>query len=177
MENNGSVIFTTDECNYIKTFWNTVPTIESGGRHPFFLNGNKININSESSGHINYFDETHELFNFVLNRFKKINVKKFSSAIKITRYNQGDFFLPHKDFQHYENGELSRTIVVQLSDSNDYCGGDLIVENIPQTRNIGEYITIKASQLHEVTQITSGIRYGLVIFLLNDDMNFPKTII
>lgn len=170
-------IFTKEECDYIKSFWNTVPIIESGGRHPIFFNGNKINVNSESKGHINFFDETHELFNFVLNRFKKINVKKFSSAIKITKYSQGDYFLPHKDFQHYENGELSRSIVVQLSDSNEYCGGDLIVENINQTRNIGECITIKASQLHEVTQITSGARYGLVIFLLNEDMDFPKTII
>lgn len=172
-----SIIFTKQECDYIRSFWNTVPIIESRGRHSILLNENKINVNSESKGHINLFDETHELFNFVLNRFKKINVKKFSSAIKITKYTKGDYFLPHKDFQYYENGELSRTIVVQLSDDNEYCGGNLIVETIVQNRNIGECITIKASQLHEVTQITRGDRYGLVIFLLNEDMDFPKTII
>lgn len=170
-------IFTKEECDYIKSFWNNSNVIESGGRQLIQLENNILSINSECSGHLNYFNEKHELFNFVLNRFKQINVKKITSAIKITKYVKGDYFLPHKDFQYYENGELSRTIVIQLSENNEYCGGDLIVENVVQNRNIGECITIKASQLHEVTEITSGVRYGLVVFLLNEDMDFPKIII
>lgn len=172
-----SIIFTPDECNYIKSFWNDDNSIESGGNQLARLGDNIITIKSDCSGHLNYFDKHHELFNFVSTRIKKINVNKISLTIKITKYVEGDYFLPHTDFEHYETGELSRTLVIQLSESSDYIGGDLIIENVKQTRSIGACITIKASQLHEVTKITAGTRYGLVIFLLNEDMGFSKTII
>lgn len=172
-----SVIFTPDECNYIKSFWNDTNNIESGGNQLVRLGDDIITIKSECSSHLNYFDKHHDLFNFVSTRIKKINVNKISLTIKITKYVEGDYFLPHRDFEHYEAGELSRTLVIQLSESSDYIGGDLIIENVKQSRNIGECITIKASQLHEVTKITSGVRYGLVIFLLNGDMMFSQTMI
>ena len=59
---------------------------------------------------------------------------------------------------------------LQLSDPDDYEGGDLVFKNITsekdyemvQTREQGSLIIFDSRQIHKVTPVTSGVRYALV---------------
>jgi PKHD-type hydroxylase len=108
-----------------------------------------------------YINEANEsFFQYDLTKIEKL---------QFTRYfgNQKGFYAPHIDsnFGHfYENRKL--TFVMQLSDPEDYEGGELRLhmsknyDAIPKERGL---ITFFPSHiLHECTPVTSGIRYTLV---------------
>lgn len=92
----------------------------------------------------------------------------FIEPYEVKRYNIGDFFEPHKDNYFVLDEKIDRKInlIVQLSDSNNYEGGDLIIGIGPNqfkiTRNKGSVIIFPAQYIHQVTKITKGQRYSLI---------------
>jgi len=68
-------------------------------------------------------------------------------------------------------GKITRklSVTIQLSNSDDYEGGDLLIYNGPQGMSGGKKrgtITIFPSfMLHEVTPVTKGTRYSLVTWI------------
>ena len=60
---------------------------------------------------------------------------------------------------------MYKTLVIQLSDENDYDGGTLYVNDVPQTRTQGDYSLFLSKEIHEVKLITKGTRYSLTYFL------------
>ena len=68
------------------------------------------------------------------------------------------------------------SITVQLSDENDYEGGDLIFYNHPDekqrvtsVRGKGSIIVFDSRVHHEVTPVTKGVRYSLVKWYHGDE--------
>jgi PKHD-type hydroxylase len=78
---------------------------------------------------------------------------------------------------HYDTGwgnpqgfDRKLSMVIQLSDSNDYEGGDFEIEraygNIPRTaRKKGSVIVFPSYLYHRVTPVTRGIRHSLVAWI------------
>jgi predicted 2-oxoglutarate/Fe(II)-dependent dioxygenase YbiX len=93
------------------------------------------------------------------------------------KYVKGGSLAKHQDFSKYGVDIIYKTILVQLSESNDYIGGDLIVENTPQSRVIGSITTISPTAEHEVTKLENGERYSLVLFLHESDFDITKSMI
>ena len=102
--------------------------------------------------------QCNEHFLFDINRLETIYVIK---------YNIGDFYKKHHDLLMEMNGSRKVTISIQLSESNDYVGGDLILHtgDIPilVDRIASRGIAFVANIVHEVTTITKGTRYALVV--------------
>ena len=94
-------------------------------------------------------------------------------AVQISKYSEGDYYGEHRDFgsNDYLNRKLSLT--VQLSDENDYEGGDLIFhsgsikEKAP--RGKGSVIVFDSRLYHEITPVTKGVRYSLVKWYHGDE--------
>lgn len=165
------MLFTNDDCDFFKSQWDENKVLdESYNKYAEYL-GNKVKIKTNKVK-ANYIRITDELvLNFILNKLKSEGIKSISTKeVCLMKYSSGQYFGPHRDYPDYGTDRLNRTIVVQLSDSKEYTGGDLIVENKPQSRAKGSCISIKSNQIHEVTEITSGVRMTLVLFLLNKDI-------
>ena len=92
------------------------------------------------------------------------------------QYNQGCFFKEHKD---RGNGLEDRilTLIVQLSDSSDYEGADLIVNKKHTSKDIGNLILFDSGLYHEVTELTKGKRNVLVSWITNNEISMKKTYI
>ena len=90
----------------------------------------------------------------------------FQQELQLTRYSEGDFFDWHLDFGPGGISTRKLSVTVQLSDPNDYEGGDLefmINQNIVKApRKKGTVIIFPSFILHRVTPITKGTRQSIV---------------
>lgn len=93
----------------------------------------------------------------------------FGEALQLTRYGVGDFFDWHMDFGAREIAHRKLSITVQLSDPDDYEGGDLefrISERVVKApRSKGTIIVFPAFVQHRVTEITKGTRESIVAWV------------
>lgn len=105
---------------------------------------------------------------------KKLNNIGFVNkpVFNINKYKKGYYFLPHVDVggKNDPNNERVKTIIINLSDINNYSGGDLYVDGTIVSNNQGSIILFDSSTIHEVTEITSGFRYSIVIWLKKENI-------
>tara|TARA_B100001250_G_scaffold191211_1_gene164313 strand:- start:270 stop:944 length:675 start_codon:yes stop_codon:yes gene_type:complete len=100
--------------------------------------------------------------------------------IQMTKYKKGDYYKKHIDFG-FDRDQLAHTrklsSTLQLSDSNEYEGGDFIlhidgfvqhesVVKVPRSK--GTLIVFDSRVPHEVTPVTSGNRYSVVKWVCGD---------
>lgn len=91
----------------------------------------------------------------------------YMEPLELKRYDVGDEFTSHTDNYMATEFGLDRklNIIVQLSDTQEYDGGDLCIGlppflNIP--RSIGTVTIFPSNYFHNVSKITSGSRYSLI---------------
>jgi PKHD-type hydroxylase len=81
--------------------------------------------------------------------------------VEVLRYQPGGHYVEHVD---WSNGNQTRklSLVVMLSDGDDYEGGDLVIRPGPWTvfapRQRGSVIVFPSWTLHGVTSVTTGVR-------------------
>lgn len=95
------------------------------------------------------------------------------SELQYLEYTTGDFFKRHNDVINADNDQRRvLTMSVNLSDPQDYEGGQLIVYNngsryaLEKTK--GSFIIIPAFMEHEAKVVTSGKRKVLICWLNNN---------
>ncbi|QHI36605.1 PKHD-type hydroxylase [Kordia antarctica] len=90
----------------------------------------------------------------------------FHQELQLTRYSEGDFFDWHMDFGPGEISARKLSMTIQLSDENDYEGGDLqfMINHkiVAAPRKKGTIIIFPSFIMHRVTPITKGIRQSIV---------------
>lgn len=111
-----------------------------------------------------YFHISNDMFQY--------SISKFSKA-QFTKYEKHNYYAEHQDrslLQRSSHDDYFRKITFscQLSDSDDYVGGDLILlqgsEEIVMPRNQGAVVCFDSMMWHKVNSITDGTRYSLVSF-------------
>jgi PKHD-type hydroxylase len=105
------------------------------------------------------YEYTNHLFNIDL-----WDISDRKEDVKVVEYRKGHYFDWHYDFLSNQTKTRKINFSIQLSDSEDYEGGDLefFQLDIPYNRRIGSIIIYPAFFPHRVTKITKGIRYSLV---------------
>lgn len=78
----------------------------------------------------------------------------------LTEYDIGAFHKRHID-NSFGYTKRDKVIGIQLSDSDNYLGGDLIINNEKVPRTKGSLIIYDGATSHEVTKVIDGIRYSL----------------
>ena len=132
-------------------------------------------INAMLYGYVN--SANYSNFNYELSNFDK-------EPFQFTRYRKGEYYHLHRDFcpavnSEYHTRKLSATL--QLSDSDDYEGGDLLIamhaydddftdrdKQHTMNRCKGSIIVFDSRVPHQVTPVTKGIRYSLVKWVHGD---------
>tara|TARA_B100000927_G_C16414206_1_gene448574 strand:+ start:133 stop:687 length:555 start_codon:yes stop_codon:yes gene_type:complete len=119
-------------------------------------------INALLNGFIRYAN--HSNFSYDLSDIDK-------EDLQFSKYDEGCFYTRHTDYSEGE-GQILKTrklsLSLQLSDENEYEGGELILYNhlknntIKACKSKGSLIIFDSRMAHEITPITSGVRYSLV---------------
>ena len=114
-------------------------------------------------------DTSHPIYEILDNLWKQfLDEHQFSidfiEPYEVKEYIQGDKFDNHYDWHGRIHEPLDRkmNLILQLSDSEDYKGGDLVIINKTATRELGSVIFFPAHYMHRVTEITDGARYSLI---------------
>lgn len=155
------ILFTEEECNFLIS--------QAGEFKPAY-----------------YFKQPESLFkiddnlkSFLLRKFEPFDIIYLPRYIKILKYTEGINFNLHIDSDG-KDGRL-KTVVTQLSKPDSYEGGTLeLTVNGKRTkisREIGNSVIYPSSTPHEVSTITSGVRYVLVFWLRKQHINFIRRII
>jgi PKHD-type hydroxylase len=106
---------------------------------------------------INEFNS--KFFNFDMYEIQSLQFTKYDSS-------SSDFYNKHIDLAYGPFNTRKLSFTIQLSDPTDYEGGDLVYHyaSTPEAgiREKGSIMIFPSYTLHEVTPVTSGIRYSLV---------------
>lgn len=88
----------------------------------------------------------------------------FIEPYEIKSYVAGDMFSNHHDYLTSKDKTLARkmNLIIQLSEGDEYDGGDLIAGTTTCSREFGTGIFFPAYLDHSVTKLTSGTRYSLI---------------
>ena len=82
----------------------------------------------------------------------------------IVRYDVGDKFARHRDMERHWPFSYGRTVSFSLLLSDEFQGGEMIVEGHDMELRRGEVVGFNATTWHEVRRVTGGQRYVLVVF-------------
>lgn len=97
------------------------------------------------------------------------------AEMMVARYRKGEFFHWHRDTGPTNRRALSLTI--QLSDPEDYDGGDLRImrpdgaEYVTAPRERGAAAFFPADCLHEVSEVTRGVRRAVVLWFVTNPVD------
>ena len=104
-------------------------------------------------------DMNNKFFHYDLNRIESLQFTKYESGHK-------EFYEKHVDAMYKSFAPRKLSFSMMLSDPDNYEGGDLLLhygkEPAIAGRERGKLIFFPSYMLHEVTPVTSGLRYSLV---------------
>ncbi|MCR9174280.1 MAG: 2OG-Fe(II) oxygenase, partial [bacterium] len=164
-------MFLPHEIDKIRSLWNDEKTIKAT------LGGSDKKYNDDlRKSSVMFLDDTQEM-QWIYEKLKMIAISAnqerywfdllgFHQELQLTRYSEGDFFDWHLDFGAAEISARKLSVTVQLSDPDEYEGGDLefmINQNVVKApREKGTIIVFPSFIMHRVTPITKGTRQSIV---------------
>ena len=163
-------LFMPHEIENILGLWNNEKTIKAT------VSGDEKYRDELRKSSVMFIDNT-PAFDWIYQKLASIAMKSnndfywfdllgFHQELQLTRYSEGDFFDWHLDFGKGEISARKLSITVQLSDENEYEGGDLQfminekVVNAPRKK--GTIVVFPSFIIHRVTPITKGTRQSIV---------------
>ncbi|PZF73503.1 2OG-Fe(II) oxygenase [Taibaiella soli] len=163
--------FTPEEVQKIRAIWDDAKAIESKVNK----SGSEIDREDLRRSRIMFIDgPEHEWIYSKLataciqintNRFK-FDVTGFQTALQLASYGPDDFFEWHMDYGAGDISNRKLSITVQLSDENEYEGGDLqfmINHNaVSAPKTQGTAVIFPSYAQHRVLPVTKGNRLSIV---------------
>lgn len=163
-------LFLPHEIDRIIDFWEDDKTIKAT------LSGDKKYNDALRKSSVMFIDNTHEndwiysklgalAINCNQERFH-FDLLGFHQELQLTKYSEGNFFDWHLDFGAGEISNRKLSMTIQLSDEEEYEGGDLqfMINNeiVNAPRKKGTIVIFPSFIMHRVTPITKGTRQSIV---------------
>ena len=164
------ILFTHEECD---TIINSAISDNWNNSRVAYNKSISIEPNFRTCIEQNIHEST--ICDMILSKCKPLGMLKLP-FFKIIKYTKGSFFKKHTDRGNVYQYRL-KTIVIQLSNPEDYKGGDLIVSDVISSRERGNSIIFDSGVEHEVTLIEKGTRYTVIIWLDDETISQNKTLI
>jgi PKHD-type hydroxylase len=101
-------------------------------------------------------------FLFDMVKIKGYDLNFDNQPVQFTEYGKDQHYDWHQDIGPDEMSKRKISITVQLSDSDEYEGGDLEIGPYTLGRKLGTGVIFPAEFYHLVTPLTKGIRFSLI---------------
>ena len=181
-----NVILTKEEVNSILSHMDSEEDIRFKIKYDgvLYQNGSK-----GTSKRLDFTEENQWIFDRIKKWTDNLNmglVWKSTPFATFRRYREGDFFIKHTDDLNSDSiikkrGVRVLTIGIQLSDEDEYEGGDFLVwdkdEEITVSKKIGNAIMYSTYVPHEVKEIKKGMRTSLILFATDKNVKFNNVLI
>ncbi len=100
------------------------------------------------------------------NEFYQFEINQFN-AVQISKYEVGEYYHDHLDIGPGVLGNRKISLTLQLSESDSYEGGDLVLDfsDFTASRELGSVTLFPSFLKHGVRPVTKGTRYSLVAWV------------
>jgi len=110
--------------------------------------------------------------NLLNDKYFNFHISHFAEGLQFTNYKEGKGFYK-KHIDKLCNDTIRKlSVSIQLSDPNEYEGGDLLLYEDEKAQKMGKekgtLIIFPSYMLHEVTKVTKGERNSLVAWITGD---------
>lgn len=184
-------LFTKDEVYKIRNYITKLDDRVIGTLHPDINDGKHDPQGGHNlAQHIQWHDAPEEYAWFHDGIMKwimelKLPIERLGSEFIVQKYKVGFEFKPHiDDVLSNDKKTMKRkrhyTILLQLSETSEYSGGELWVrdnKDIKVNQEIGNVCIFDHARLHWVTPITFGERWSCTIFLEEDSLSTNNSLI
>jgi predicted 2-oxoglutarate/Fe(II)-dependent dioxygenase YbiX len=169
-------LFTKTECEYFKSLSNN--KIFNRSTVTKYINLNIISEVRTSQETTILLDDN--LSNIILEKVKEFGIKTLPNYFIILKYDKNQEFKKHID-SGVEYPNRYKTLIIQLSDSSEYKGGELCIyekhKELVASKDIGNTIMFDSSMEHCANKIEDGIRYSMVFWLSINNFGLNKFLI
>jgi len=184
---NQKVLFTKEEVHLILPYMNDLKSATL--KKMINYNGVLYKNGEFLRKRLDFTDENIWIFEKIKKWTNELNMGLIWNSSPFTafrKYKEGDFFIKHTDeFESNYNKNRNElkilTISIQLSDEDEYEGGDFLVwdnnKEIIVDKKIGNAIMFSTNVLHEVKEIKKGVRTSLVLFVSDKNVKFNNSLI
>jgi PKHD-type hydroxylase len=173
-------LFSKEECDYLKTLFSDDDFQRS-----------RITDN-KSHGEYSNTRTSYDIFlpfgvdnkNVLIDKLRENGIYGTVYSFTVLRYDIGQEFKKHRDnggahSKRYE--KRYKTVIIQLSNEDEYEGGDLVIynndEEITASKEIGNTIIFHSSLEHELKKLTKGRRYCIVFWLEKENFKLKYDLI
>lgn len=118
----------------------------------------------------NWFEDKIKLFLYE----NGYEIQKSINFYAFLKYTQGCYFKQHTDSKKFGNSNRKVTVIVELSDREDYQGGEFILDSKLVEKNKGDAILFNYHDLHELKEVISGDRISFVGWVLDTELSSHK---
>lgn len=140
--------------------------VSSEEKYDESLRKSKVIGLQDTQSNIWIYDRLLEIAKVFNQRHFQFDIDDFRETLQLARYGEGDFFDWHLDFGGAGTAHRKLSLTVQLSDPDEYEGGDLqfMINNnvVSAPRDLGTIVIFPSFILHRVTEITRGSRESIV---------------
>lgn len=111
-------------------------------------------------------------------RLEKFGVIRIPTNTLLIEYTEGCYQDLHKDdYTSVVGSKPIRSLSLMLSDENSYDGGSLIIDNQVVKKEAGTLAFFPSNMVHQVTEVISGKRLVLVMFLRQENLQIKSGLI
>ena len=186
------VLFSKEDCAYIRNFFDesteveghdTLTLVDTIGQAKFNREIGEKEANADGTLIVRWRKDSNAtwiesdskvLKDFLVEKLTPWGVTSIPT-MKIMKYKVGHKLVKHVDFSKYGSQIIYRSFSTQLSNPDDYDGGDLLITGHEDgMKDEGNAIMFAPTYEHEITRITRGSRYALVIFFEEEHFGTPK---
>jgi PKHD-type hydroxylase len=114
------------------------------------------------------FEKISNVTSYLNKNFFNFHLSSFAEGLQFTRYVAPTGHYERHTDKAFEGPIRKLSLTIQLSDSNDYEGGELMLyygETQSMPKEQGKAIAFPSYVLHQVTPVTVGTRYSLVAWV------------
>lgn len=176
-------VLSSQECDLVCSDLENLVKIDGSTMAQVRPEGSDIKSNSDRKGEICFipsneksnawlFERCSEIVKYANDQWFKFDVNSIES-LQLSEYKEGDYFKPHLDLIYDNPSKYQRKLSfsIQLSDPEEYEGGDLILNTIVENKwtapkSKGCVTIFPSFVAHEVTPVTRGVRKSLVGWVL-----------
>jgi predicted 2-oxoglutarate/Fe(II)-dependent dioxygenase YbiX len=132
--------------------------------------GNTAGINTNIRNSLKHDFQDNSVFkDIILPKVKQLGIIDIANEAMILKYGKGHFFKRHQDVMS-STSKRKKNLIIQLSDTDDYEGGELEVDGTVASKEIGNVILFNCASFHEVNIIESGTRFCFLAHLQQKDL-------
>ena len=163
-------VFTPEEC--VQLIADFTPQLEPALVETLDL-AQSASLRKSSAVFVAPSKSTHWVFERLGKAVREVNdavygfdVSQFREGFQFTRYEVGEYYGPHFDIGPGKLTERKLSLTVQLSNAEEYSGGELIIyPEFVAPKDQGTMTVFPSFMCHDVRPVLTGVRYSLVSWL------------